>query len=84
MNNGALKKNTTLDKLKKGTFARITQIDICDGRIFRKLIDMGVVSGSRLKISKVVPMYDPVIFEIFGYELCLRKNIAKKIWVECL
>ena len=53
-----------------------------DGRIRRRLLDMGVTPGAHVYVRKVAPLGDPVEITIRGYELSLRKDEAKLITVE--
>lgn len=53
-----------------------------DGRIRRRLFDMGVTPGASIYIRKVAPLGDPVEITIRGYELSLRKDEAKLVNVE--
>ena len=39
----------------------------------RHLLGMGFVRGSKIKIQKVAPLGDPIVFKIKGYYVCLRK-----------
>lgn len=53
-----------------------------DGRIRRRLFDMGVTPGAHVYVRKVAPLGDPVEITIRGYELSLRKDEAKLVTVE--
>ena len=77
-------KKTSLDKLKAGDSCVVKEIKILDSTLFRKIIDMGIVSGTSIKVVKSIPFDGPIIIELFGYELCIRKNISKNILVEVM
>ena len=49
--------------------------------IRKRLIDMGITTGTVLFIRKVAPMGDPIEILCRGYELSLRKDEAKTIEV---
>ncbi|MCQ2798313.1 MAG: ferrous iron transport protein A [Bacilli bacterium] len=53
-----------------------------EGRIRRRLFDMGVTPNTTVYLRKVAPMGDPVEITIRGYELSLRKDEAQYILVE--
>lgn len=53
-----------------------------EGRVRRRLFDMGVTPGASIYLRKVAPMGDPVEITIRGYELSLRKDEAQYILVE--
>lgn len=47
-----------------------------EGKIKRRLFDMGVTSGAHVLMQKKAPLGDPIQILIRGYELTLRKNEA--------
>ena len=53
-----------------------------DGRIRRRLFDMGVTPGAELTMRKKAPLGDPIEITIRGYELTLRKVEAACVEVE--
>ncbi len=70
----------TLDKLKVGESAVITQVGGA-GILRRHFLDMGVIPGSCVTLVKLAPMGDPMELKIHGYELTLRMDDAKNIEV---
>lgn len=70
----------TLDKLKIGKPAVITAVG-GEGALRLRLLDMGIIPKTKVKIRKVAPMGDPIEIEIRGYELTLRLEDASKITV---
>ena len=53
-----------------------------EGRIRRRLFDMGVTPGAKLLMRKKAPLGDPIEITIRGYELTLRKGEAACVEVE--
>ncbi len=53
-----------------------------EGRIRRRLFDMGVTPGAELIMRKKAPLGDPIEITIRGYELTLRKVEAACVEVE--
>jgi Fe2+ transport system protein FeoA len=53
-----------------------------EGRIRRRLFDMGVTPGAEVKMRKKAPLGDPIEVTIRGYELTLRKVEAACVEVE--
>ena len=45
-----------------------------EGKIKRRLFDMGVTPGAHVLMQKKAPLGDPIQILIRGYELTLRKN----------
>ena len=53
-----------------------------EGRVRRRLFDMGVTPGAELTMRKKAPLGDPIEVTIRGYELTLRKTEAACVEVE--
>lgn len=53
-----------------------------EGRIRRRLFDMGVTQGAEVTLIKRAPLGDPIEITIRGYELTLRKSEAECIETE--
>ena len=51
------------------------------GNIQHRLVDMGVVKGSRISVFKKAPLGDPVEVKIKGCAMALRMNEAALISV---
>lgn len=52
-----------------------------EGRIRRRLIEMGLTPGTRVTVTKRAPLGDPIEIRLRGYELTLRADDAEKILV---
>lgn len=70
----------TLDKLAVGKTAVITKVG-GEGMLRLRLLDMGLIPKTWVKVVKVAPMGDPMELLIRGYELTLRLEDAEKIEV---
>jgi ferrous iron transport protein A len=44
------------------------------GELGKRIRDMGLVTGSEIKIQGRAPLYDPVAIRIMGFTLTLRNN----------
>ena len=53
-----------------------------EGRLRRRLFDMGVTPGAELTRRKKAPLGDPMEITLRGYELTLRKAEAACVEVE--
>ena len=71
----------TLDDFKIGETGLIKKVD-GEGRIRRRLFDMGVTPGATVYLRKKAPLGDPLEVTIRGYELTLRKSEAKLVTLE--
>ena len=50
-----------------------------EGRVRRRLFDMGITPGASVILRKKAPLGDPLEITIRGYELTLRKGEADLI-----
>ena len=71
----------TLDKLPLGQEAVITAVG-GEGALRCRLLDMGLIPKTRVRVEKVAPLGDPWELRVRGYSLSLRKEDAGKIEVE--
>lgn len=53
-----------------------------EGRVRRRLFDIGVTPGAEVYMKKRAPLGDPIELSIRGYELTLRKSEADYIELE--
>ena len=71
----------TLDRFKIGETGLIKKVE-GDGRLRRRLFDMGVTPGATVYLRKVAPLGDPLEITLRGYELTLRKSEAELVLLE--
>lgn len=50
--------------------------------IFLKLMEMGCVPGERVRVEQKAPLGDPIAITVSGYNLSLRLDEARNIFVE--
>ncbi len=72
---------TTLAALRPRDKAAIVKVGGTGG-IRRRLLDMGVTSGTLVEVERVAPLGDPIEVKIKGYHLTLRKEEAQRIQVK--
>ncbi len=53
-----------------------------EGPVRRRIMDMGITSGTGIYVRKVAPLGDPMELTVRGYELSLRKADAELIEVK--
>ena len=70
-----------LDQIQKGETGLVKSVE-GDGKVRRRLFDMGVTPGARVVLRKKAPMGDPIEVTIRGYELSLRKAEAALVNIE--
>ncbi|AKB33394.1 Ferrous iron transport protein A [Methanosarcina siciliae HI350] len=76
-------RDKTLNLLETGQKARVIQVK-GGGSSRKRLLDMGMVPGTVLSVTKKAPLGDPVDFKLKGYNLSLRKTEAEAVVVEVL
>ncbi len=52
-----------------------------EGRVKRRLFDMGITPGAQIYVRKKAPLGDPIEITIRNYELTLRKTEAEEVVV---
>jgi Fe2+ transport system protein FeoA len=68
----------TLDSLAPGERAIVT--GVLDGTpIDRRLEDLGLLAGTEVRALRRAPLGDPIVFELRGYQLCLRRSEARRV-----
>lgn len=70
----------TLDQIAIGGEVKITKVG-GEGELRCRLLDMGLIPKTVVKVQKVAPMGDPIEIHLRGYELTIRKEDAAKIEV---
>ena len=71
----------TLDQFVPGESGVVKSVS-GEGKIKRRLFDMGITPGAEIAMRKKAPLGDPIEVTVRGYELSLRKADAEMIEVE--
>jgi len=58
--------------------------DFSDTVLSLKLMEMGCIPGEKIKLHKYAPMGDPMMVEVSGYFLTLRRQEAETIRVSLI
>ncbi|MBQ2966066.1 MAG: ferrous iron transport protein B [Bacteroidales bacterium] len=69
-----------LSELKTGERAVVVKV-YGHGSFRKRIIEMGFVKGSKVKVILNAPLRDPIEYEIIGYRISLRREEASKIEV---
>ncbi len=64
-----------LSEFSIGDFGTISKV-FGEGRVRRRLFDMGITPGAIVILRKKAPLGDPLEITLRGYELTLRKGEA--------
>ena len=73
----------TLDKLKAGQKGRIVRLS-SDGDDMFILQEMGITAHELIELVRVAPLGDPLEIRVRGYELSLRRQQARQIFIELI
>ncbi|MGN1080720.1 MAG: ferrous iron transport protein A [Acutalibacteraceae bacterium] len=68
----------TLDKLPVGEKGIITAVG-GEGELRCRLLDMGLIPRTAVKVIKIAPMGDPIEISLRGFDMTIRIEDAKKI-----
>ena len=71
----------TLRDMQIGETAKVLKLH-GEGKVKRRIMDMGITKGAEVYIRKVAPLGDPIEVTVRGYELSLRKADADIIEME--
>ncbi|CDB88464.1 MAG: FeoA family protein [Firmicutes bacterium] len=71
----------TLDMLNAGESGVITAVG-GEGVLRCRLLDMGLIPQTRITVSKIAPMGDPMELQLRGYVLTLRREDARSIEIK--
>ena len=73
-----------LSQLKVHQYALILSVSIPKKKLKKRLLELGIVPETFIKVVKIAPLKDPISIEIRGYELCISRKIASYILVEVI
>jgi ferrous iron transport protein A len=71
-----------LSELKEGQSAEIKALNGLSGDVRKRLMIMGLLPNTVVKVIRRAPLGDPLQVEVRGVSLALRENIARSIEVE--
>ena len=69
-----------LDQLGPGSTAIVERVG-GDPVVRRRILEMGFVSGTTLRMVRLAPLGDPMQIELHGYHISLRRSEARAILV---
>ena len=70
-----------LSDMKPGEVGTVAAVN-GTGNVEHRLVDMGVVPGTAVRVMKYAPLADPVEIKVKNFELSLRISEAKMIDIE--
>jgi len=70
-----------LSSLPPGSAGTVTAVEVAPEHRGR-LLEMGLLPGTRVEVVRYAPLGDPVEIKVRGYNLSLRKHEAEQVWVQ--
>ncbi len=70
--------STTLDQLKLDVSATVVRLT-CTGADRRRMMDLGILPGTKIEIELTNPLGDPTAYRIRGAVVALRREQARQI-----
>lgn len=70
-----------LCSLKPGNIGLIDKLQ-CDDKLTKRLLALGFVEGTEVLMKKKAPLGDPIIINLRGTDLAIRKKDAKFIYIK--
>lgn len=69
-----------LTDLRPGAVVRVLAVDANTPNAAR-LLDLGFTPGTRVRVLRSAPLGDPIVYELRGMRLCLRRSEASSVEV---
>lgn len=70
-----------LSEMNIGEKGLVENVEAC-GPLRQRIMDMGIVRGAEIEMTRSAPLGDPVEFLLKGYNLSLRKIEASNVLLE--
>ena len=70
----------TLNELKPGQECRVVKVNV-EGVTGQRLLDMGLVPGTQIRVVRNAPLVGPVDFQLRGYHVSMRHSEARGVEV---
>lgn len=76
-----MSRDISLDELQKGELAAVKTL-LHEGRMHRRLLDMGLAPGRRIECLGKSAAGDPLLYRVRGAVLAIRRVDGRKIVME--
>lgn len=74
--------NNSLADSPIGAKKTITKVLGKDSAFKRRIMEMGFVPGTDVTVIRLAPLGDPIMVNILGYDVAIRKSDAKNILID--
>ena len=72
----------SLSELQPGERGEVVEVASRVGDLRRRLLEMGFVPGTSVRVVRLAPLRDPMEIELHGYHISLRRSDARSITVQ--
>jgi len=69
-----------LDRLQPGEAGLVQAVE-AEPALATRLADLGFCPGTPVRVARRAPLGDPVLYELRGYQIALRRSEARRIRV---
>lgn len=69
----------SLASLSRGEQGVVAAVGTDNKALCNRLLSMGLVSGTAVKVLQIAPLGDPIKIEALGYKLSLRRDEAETV-----
>ena len=76
--------NMSLREVKRGETVQVSRFKGISEDLRRRLIELGMTCGSRVTVCGEAPLGDPIVLEVKGCRIALRKKEAEGIEVKTI
>jgi ferrous iron transport protein A len=67
--------------LRPGEIGIIDNI-VGDNKLAKRLLALGCIEGTEVRVKTTAPLGDPIIINLRGFNLAIRKKDAKNIFIK--
>ncbi|GIM30318.1 iron transporter FeoA [Clostridium polyendosporum] len=67
--------------LKPGQLGTIDKI-LGNDKLTKRLLALGCIEGTEVQLKRTAPLGDPVIVNLRGFDIAIRKKDAKNIFIK--
>lgn len=72
----------TLDHAAVGSTVTVADLRTRTSAVGQRLADLGFLPGTTLRVIRRAPLGDPTVFELRGYQICLRRAETSLVEIE--
>lgn len=73
---------TTLAQMTRGQRGRVVNIVHDDPHVVARMRRLGFAPGATVHVQRTAPLGDPVVYQVSGASICLRKAQSAAITVD--